>query len=110
MRQGGEEAPRCVRGGAPSAHRPAGNTPGEEIDDDGDVKHVRSDGGRLPLTQTRRQAATPARTCFERINRSIRCRPHKMPFVSNSRQTRLAHKIVAVSRYSNFMLDHRFAP
>ena len=78
---------RCHR----SPHRPADNAPGEEIDNsshieptlrcphirevsnpfaigsrgvEGAVEHVRSDGGRLPLTQVGRQAP-PARTCFE---------------------------------------------
>src|SRR3954463_5323495 len=75
------------------AHRPADHTPGEQVDDRGDiqptfsrpdiskvgnpfaigrwrfetaVEDIRSDGGALPLTEIGRQA-TPSWACFESL-------------------------------------------
>jgi hypothetical protein len=88
---------RCHR----SLHRPADNAPGEEIDNsshieptlrcphirevsnpfavgsrrvEGAVEHVRSNGGRLPLTQIGRQPPS-ARTCFEVANATAKNSP-----------------------------------
>ena len=91
------------------AHRPANDTPGEQINDGRDkepafrgpdirevsdpfavgsggfkvaVEHVGRDGARLPLTQIGRQAAPAGRAlnACSRINRSIRCNPHNDAF------------------------------
>ena len=106
------------KGGSAPTGATADNPPGEQIDDDGNVKpafcrpnicevrnpfavgsrrlegaieHVRSDGSRRPLTSGgRRRRRGRALRAWSSINRSIRCRPHDMPSVSRSCQTSLA--------------------